>query len=145
MEVLTELDIISLLKDTGLRVTPQRIAVLSFMDTHREHSTADEIYLSLKQEFPSLSAATVYNTLRAFMEAGIVKELRNGDHASRFDINTTPHHHFVCVRCGHMTDVELPEIPVAKIARDHHFEVLDYHVEIKGVCSACSNGNSVMH
>ena len=144
MEALTELDIISMLKDSGLRVTPQRIAVLSFMDTHRVHSTADEIYLSLKQEFPSLSAATVYNTLRAFMDAGIVKELRNGDHASRFDINTSTHHHFVCDRCGNMTDVELPEIPVERVAREHHFEVLDYHVEIRGICSAC-NSETMMH
>lgn len=137
MQLLTEHEIISLLKDAGLRVTPQRIAVLSFMDANRIHSTADEIYLALKQQFPSLSAATVYNTLRAFMDAGIVKELRNADHASRFDINTTPHHHLVCVQCGHMTDVELPDIPVAKIAHEHEFEVLEYHVEIKGVCNAC--------
>ena len=141
METLTEFDIISILKDSGLRVTPQRIAVLSFMDGHRVHSTADDIYLSLKKDFPSLSAATVYNTLRAFIDGGIVQELRNGDHASRFDINTTPHHHLVCVHCGHMTDVELPEIPVGKIASHHHFDVLDYHVEIKGVCSACSTMN----
>ncbi len=145
MEELSEIDVISLLKDSGLRVTPQRIAVLTFMDSHREHSTADEIYLSLKQEFPSLSAATVYNTLRAFIEAGIVKELRNGDHASRFDINTSSHHHLVCVQCGLMTDVELPEVPLEKIGREHHFEVSDYHVEIKGVCSACSGNESVVH
>lgn len=132
-------DPVELLKNAGLRVTPQRIAILDFMDANRIHATADEIYLTLKQNFPSLSVATVYNTLRAFCEAGIVKELRFGDQASRFDLNTAVHHHLVCEKCGSMVDVYLPELPVQQVAQEFGYLPASYHIEIRGLCPTCQS------
>jgi len=130
-------DPVELLKESGLRVTPQRIAILGYMNAHRTHATADEIYLALKQTSPSLSVATVYNTLRSFFDAGIVRELRFGDQASRFDLNMTPHHHLICDRCGTMVDVYLPDVPVRDVAHEHGFRADSYHVEIRGLCPTC--------
>ena len=133
---------VDLLKDNGLRVTPQRIAILEFMNLNRIHATADEIYLALKKNFPSLSVATVYNTMRAFCEAGIVKELRFGDQASRFDLNTSVHHHLVCERCGSMVDVYLPELPVQQVAEEYGYLPASYHIEIRGLCPSCQAESS---
>lgn len=130
-------DPVELLKDSGLRITPQRIAILEFMNANRTHATADEIYLALKQNFPSLSVATVYNTLRAFCEAAIIKELRFGDQASRFDLNTSLHHHLICERCGAMVDVYLPEVAVSEVAKEHGYLPGSYHIEIRGLCPSC--------
>ena len=134
-------DPVELLKESGLRVTPQRIAILAYMNTHHTHATADEMYLALKQTSPSLSVATVYNTLRSFFEAGLIRELRFGDQASRFDLNMTPHHHLICEHCGTMVDVYLPAVPVGEVAREHGFRVDSYHIEIRGLCQICQEAS----
>jgi Fur family transcriptional regulator, peroxide stress response regulator len=134
-------DPVKLLKHSGLRITPQRISVLSYMNSNQTHATADEIYHAIKDDVPSLSVATVYNTLKAFLDAGIVQELKFGDNASRFDLNTTPHHHLVCETCGNLFDIYLPELPIEEIGRQHRFQTTGYHIEIKGICEHCQTAN----
>jgi Fur family transcriptional regulator, peroxide stress response regulator len=93
------------LKTTGVRMTPQRHAILSFlMDVHI-HPTVDEIYKSLESRFPHMSVATVYNNLKLFLEAGLVRELAYGDGASRFDADMHDHYHAICDQCGTMSYV----------------------------------------
>jgi Fur family transcriptional regulator, peroxide stress response regulator len=137
MQAEHDFDPVTLLKTNGLRVTPQRISVLTYMNSNRMHVTADDIYHAIKDDFPSLSVATVYNTLKAFLDSGIVKELKFGDNASRFDLNMTPHHHLICERCGKMIDVYLPDLAIDEITAAHHFQTTEYHIEIKGICEEC--------
>jgi Fur family peroxide stress response transcriptional regulator len=73
------------LKQTGVRITPQRHAILEYLIQSMTHPTADDIYKSLESKFPNMSVATVYNNLRVFREVGLVKELTYGDASSRFD------------------------------------------------------------
>jgi Fur family peroxide stress response transcriptional regulator len=102
------------LKRTGLKMTPQRIAIVKLFAGDDTHPTAQDIFERLRPEFPSMSFATVYNTLDALAErrlAGIVRlsgthaEGLAGGSAARFDPNTTPHHHAVCDRCGAVLDL----------------------------------------
>ncbi len=81
------------LKTMGVRMTPQRHAILSYLLDTIIHPTADEIYKALSPRFPSMSVATVYNNLKVFIEAGLVRELTYGDHSSRFDANLSDHYH----------------------------------------------------
>src|SRR5690625_6308965 len=84
------------LKRPGVRITPQRHAVLEYLLTSMSHPTADEIYKALEQKFPNMSVATVYNNLRILREIGLVRELTYGDDSSRFDSNMRDQYHIIC-------------------------------------------------
>ena len=98
------------LKTTGVRMTPQRHAILEYLLSSMSHPTADEIYKALEKDFPNMSVATIYNNLRLFKEAGLVRELTYGDASSRFDANMSDHYHIICRRCGKITDFEYPPL-----------------------------------
>lgn len=132
------------LRARGIRMTPQRHAILAYMLKTRSHPTADEIYKALSPGFPSMSVATVYNNLKLFKEVGLVRELTFGDQASRFDGQLHDHYHVVCVVCGRIEDVEYPadgRLPVAllrqEVLRQTGFRPLEHRFEVYGICSDC--------
>ncbi|VTR62729.1 ferric uptake regulation protein [Actinobacillus pleuropneumoniae] len=98
------------LKTTGVRITPQRHAILTYLVESMGHPTADDIYRALEPNFPSMSVATVYNNLKMFIEAGMVRELTYGDNSSRFDANVSDHHHVICQSCGKIEDFSYPSL-----------------------------------
>lgn len=128
------------LKMNGVRMTPQRHAILSYLMGSMSHPTADEIYKSLSPNFPSMSVATIYNNLRLFVEAGLVRELTYGDDSSRFDADLSDHYHAICKSCGQIVDFESPPLlEVERVASNKTgFMVEGHRMEIYGVCSSCS-------
>src|SRR5690625_5462584 len=98
------------LKRSGVRITPQRHAVLEYLLTSMSHPTADDIYKALEKKFPNMSVATVYNNLRILREIGLVRELTYGDDSSRFDSNMQDHYHIICESCGKIVDFHYPTL-----------------------------------
>ena len=96
------------LKRAGLKMTPQRIAIVRLFSADASHPTAQDLFERLRPSFPSMSFATVYNTLDALANAGLAGLVRlpgkRGD-AARFDPNRQPHHHAVCDECGAVIDI----------------------------------------
>ena len=90
----------------GLRCTPQRYGVMEFLVRRPVHATADEIHRALNRSDPRASRATVYNSLRALIKAGLVREVILEGSAARFDAKVYRHHHFICDRCGRVEDIE---------------------------------------
>lgn len=137
MELDTALD---KLKSTGVRMTPQRYAILSFLLESMSHPTADEIYRALADKFPSMSVATVYNNLKVFIEAGLVRELTYGDDSSRFDADMSEHYHAICNQCGKISDFEFPSLTdIERAAAEHTgFHVHGHRMEVYGVCRSCA-------
>jgi len=129
------------LKKTGVRMTPQRHAILNYLLNSMSHPTADEIYRALEVRFPSMSVATVYNNLKVFIEAGLVRELTYGDHSSRFDADLSDHYHAVCDVCGKMVDFEYPPLLEAEqaAARQTGFDIRGHRFEVHGTCAECRN------
>lgn len=127
------------LKTKGVRMTPQRHAILAYLVDTLTHPTADEIYRTLESKFPNMSVATVYNNLRVFKEVGLVRELTYGDASSRFDANTNDHYHAICTECGKIKDFEYPSIgPVEQQAEDETgFRISSHRMEVYGVCREC--------
>lgn len=127
------------LKMTGVRMTPQRHAILSYLMSAKSHPTADEIYKALSPAYPSMSVATIYNNLRLFVEAGLVRELTYGDDSSRFDADMSDHYHAICKSCGQIVDFGYPPLlEVEKAAsKETGFTVQGHRMEIYGVCSSC--------
>lgn len=130
---------IEFLKEKDVRMTSQRTAILENLLDGNKHPTVNEIYDELKDDFPSMSVATIYNNLKFFKEAGIVKELPFGDGSSRFDLTTVDHFHTICRHCGKIQDFHFPSLvedeDLAKAIGD--FEAEDYRFEIIGLCKDC--------
>ncbi|MBW7454185.1 Fur family transcriptional regulator [Paenibacillus sepulcri] len=127
------------LKSTGVRMTPQRHAILSFLMASITHPTADEIYKSLSPAYPSMSVATIYNNLRLFVDAGLVRELTYGDDSSRFDADLSEHYHAICRSCGKIVDFDYPPLTEVEEAasRETGFRVEGHRMEIYGQCADC--------
>lgn len=127
------------LKMTGVRMTPQRHAILSHLLDSKTHPSADEIYRSLEEKFPSMSVATIYNNLKVFVESGLVRELTYGDDASRFDGDMSDHYHAICERCGRIADFEYPPLHQVEQAASQEtgFVIYRHRMEVYGVCQGC--------
>jgi len=127
------------LKSGGVRMTPQRYAILEYLLDTNVHPTADDIYRTLSPQYPSLSVATVYNNLKLFVEAGLVRELTYGDASSRFDADLSDHYHAICTKCGSMVDFEHPPIQAVEQAAANAtgFEVQGHRMEVYGICPDC--------
>ena len=122
----------------GLKLTPQRYAVLDFLVHSREHPTADQISAALNRRFPRASRATIYNTLNALHDAGLIHEVYMDDAVARFDANLDQHHHFVCRICDKLEDVPFEavgELPTSKLGRGYKVE--NYEIVLRGVCPGC--------
>jgi len=128
------------LKMTGVRMTPQRHAILSFLIQAKSHPTADDIYRALEKRFPSMSVATVYNNLKVFVESGLVREMTFGDASSRYDADMHDHYHAICEVCGKIVDFE--HTPVNEVeeaaTKATGFQVHGHRLEVHGVCPDCS-------
>lgn len=132
-------DAIEKLKQSGVRITPQRHAVLEFLIEAEIHPTADDIYKALEGKFPNMSVATVYNNLRVFRELGLVRELTYGDSSSRFDWNTSKHYHVICESCGKIVDFHYPSLDEVESLAEKvtGFDVSHHRMEVYGVCQEC--------
>ena len=127
------------LREAGLRVTPQRRAVWSaFGEEENSHLTADEIFGRARRELPELSRATVYNTLAAFVRAGLLRAVESRG-AVLYDPNTDPdHHHFRCRNCDRLYDVHLDGVEDLKVSGAGGFSVERRTVFLGGLCPSCS-------
>ncbi len=128
------------LKESGVRITPQRHAILEYLINCMSHPTADEIYKALESKFPNMSVATVYNNLRVFRDVGLVKELTYGDQSSRFDFTTTDHYHAICENCGKIVDFQYPGLDEVEQFAEHvsGFNVSHHRLEVYGLCPDCT-------
>lgn len=120
------------LRDQGCSLTPQRRAVLRFLDGNTDHPSAGEIFEAVTRDFPITSRATVYNTLALLEQIGAVLGLRGEDGEVRYDPNTDLHHHLRCRECGRLEDVPAASVTVllnGKPARGQ--------VRFEGLCASC--------
>ena len=132
------------LKESGVRITPQRHAILEYLVNTMTHPTADEIYKALEGKFPNMSVATVYNNLRVFRELGLVKEMTYGDNSSRFDFTTNDHYHAICESCGKIVDFQYPGLDEVEQFASHMtgFRVSHHRLEVYGICPECAKKES---
>jgi len=117
-----------------LRLTPQRIAILDYLEGNKSHPSAEDIYRAVVKKFPTVSLATVYNTLSALERRGQLLKLTIDPSKARYDPNTSPHHHLICNLCKTIVDVDARyRLPLP----DTDFKVTGSHVEFYGTCPKC--------
>lgn len=131
--------VVEQLKQSDIRITPQRYAILEYLVESDSHPTADEIYKHLEHRFPNMSVATVYNNLRLFTDIGFVTEMAFGDASSRFDFTSTRHYHAVCRECGKVVDVFYPGLEDVEVATEQltGFKIDEHRLELYGTCPDC--------
>jgi len=121
----------------GFKRTPQRLSILEHLDGNTCHPSADDIYRVVAKKNPSMSFATVYNTLNTLVQTGALRELTIDPDRKRYDPDTSAHHHLICLDCKKVADIpgDIPvEIPRG-VARD--YTILGSHIEFYGLCATC--------
>jgi Fur family iron response transcriptional regulator len=118
--------------DAGIRPTAQRLAVAEFVLATTRHPSADQVFEAVSTECPTISQATVYNTLKTFTERGLLRQLHLRDDRVVYDPKTEPHHHFVDIDTGEIQDIDWRAIDVARLDELQDIEICDYQVVLRG-------------
>ena len=130
----------------GYSVTRQRKALYQALIARRDHPTPESLFEDVRGELPSLSLATVYKSIEAFREMGLINEVHPLRERMRLDGNLEPHHHLICVRCQAVIDVPAASVPSAEAALQlapgerQGFRVFSYSVSFSGLCPECQRG-----
>jgi Fur family ferric uptake transcriptional regulator len=128
-----------LLRQHGLKVTAQRLAVLRAVGAHA-HSTADDVAASARAEIGTISRQAVYDVLGALVEVGLVRRIEPSHSPARYEARVDDnHHHLICRDCGQIVDVdcEVGRMPCMHPADDHGYEIDEAEVVYWGRCPAC--------
>lgn len=137
----------SILKKNGLKVTTQRVEVLSTLAACPDkHLTAEEIYELVKTGCPEIGLATVYRTIQLLLELGLIDRINLDDGYVRYEIGSLEakqskhrHHHLICMNCGKVTSFEadlLDELET-KITSTTGFLIVNHEVKLYGICKEC--------
>lgn len=115
---------------------PKRAAVLRVLRESEGHLQADEIYRRVRQVYPGIVLATVYNNLHALTEAGLIRRIPTPTGADFYDKTPTVHEHALCTVCGRLIDAELGDF-AAVLQRHLAMPVLSYDLILHTVCPCC--------
>jgi Fur family peroxide stress response transcriptional regulator len=128
-------------RNIGLKLTPQRMAIFDYLDGNKDHPSAEEIYKAVLKRFPTMSFATVYNTLSALRDKGGVQELTIDPAKKRYDPDTGRHNHMICMACKKVVDIQIDyDLKLPKSVRGD-FTVVTNHIEFYGFCPGCKEMN----
>ena len=125
-------------RSRGLARTHQRLVIYRALAGVVSHPSADELFVSVRREIPSMSLATVYKNLTTFLGEGLVRAVREGG-VVRFDANLARHHHLVCRTCERVIDVMDPALDRVRLAsaKAKGFVIDTHEVIFRGTCPEC--------
>ena len=131
-----------LLREKGLKVTPQRMAIYSMLEDTKSHPSAEDIYKSLITTNPTISLATVYKTLDSFKATGLIQELNIENGRSNSDAQIYPHPHILCSSCNRIYDFDANLEGVLSSMRKEIAEQTDFlinreQINFYGTCPNC--------
>ena len=134
------------LRSHRLKVTPQRLAILTVLTQTTKHPDAENIYQTLRETHPSISLATVYKTLDTLKNAGLILELNAGEDSFRYDANTQPHVHLVCAKCRQVFDATETESASFRTFLDDFSSKMAFETDyalllLFGQCTQCPNAS----
>ena len=128
------------LRRAGAKITHQRMEIFREMARAGDHPDAETVYRRVRERLPTISLDTVYRNLWLLRDLGLITTLGPVHENTRFDANISPHHHFVCTRCGLARDIHaerLSQIEVPDAVKELG-AVQRTHVEFRGLCLRCS-------
>ncbi len=139
MEHVGQEDLIRQVREKGLKVTPQRLAIIEVLvDMMDSHPGAHIVYKEAKKKKKSLSLSTTYATLNELSRHGIIKILQFDGMDNRYDGNVKDHINLICEQCGKIIDYPLPfSVDRTVVTRSTGFSVTDARMELYGLCHEC--------
>jgi Fe2+ or Zn2+ uptake regulation protein len=131
-------DLVTALRDRGMRVTPQRVVLQRALGELDRHVTADELLDTVADRLPNISLPTIYATLELFEDLGMVRRVQRAG-TTLFDPRTDSHHHLICTVCGSIEDLdsELDTSALDRAAEGHGFERERVEAVVHGRCARC--------
>lgn len=129
------------LRKKGLKITPQRIAIIEAIENSGSiHPSAGQIYNEAKKKIPKLSLSTTYATIKEFSRLRLIKTMQFDRTENRYEMDLEDHINLICERCGKIHDYEAPDSAVrAEIAKRTGFQVTDSRLEFYGTCRNCAS------
>ncbi|MEW6267900.1 MAG: Fur family transcriptional regulator [Thermodesulfobacteriota bacterium] len=124
--------VMELLESRGIQPSAQRVAVAEYALHATDHPSADVVFARVREGFPLVSRATVYNTLNLFVDKGLLRPLVLAEGRVVFDPNVAPHHHFIDDVTGAIHDVPWDAVSVSRLEPPREFEVREYQVVMRG-------------
>ena len=136
-------------RNAGFRLTLPRQAILNVLAENPKHSSAEEIFLSVHENYPGIGLATIYRTLDLLTQINLISKFYFGDGHSRYELasETTKehHHHMVCTQCGQIIDysdfmeeeVEFIKGLEAELSKNHKFKINSHQIHFYGLCERC--------
>ena len=140
--MLTQQEIVDRLRTRSVRVTPQRLAIAEAVLNSTDHPTVQQIYERVRNNFPSMTLATIYSTLGVLERSGLIQELPF-ERMSRYEPNMDPHVNLVCIACENVMDADSGQEAVVRlknrILNESNFEVAWQRVDFYGWCPRCAS------
>jgi Fur family peroxide stress response transcriptional regulator len=133
-------ELVAIFRERGHRITPQRLALLRLLAASENHPSAAQLYEQLREQYPTMSLATVYKILSRMKEMGEVLELGFSDDDNRYDGNKpSPHPHLICIQCRKIIDPEVAPFRdlAQEVAANKGFQILRYRLDFHGICPDC--------
>jgi len=127
--------VISLLKEKGYGLSMPRMIIIKYLLSNKTHHTAESIYKAISNDYPSISVATIYNTLKLLTKEGLLTQLYIEGEKVFYDSTPGEHSHFICRICGKIKDVTDKPRKISKIKGDR---VEKIYVYFYGVCEDCT-------
>ena len=125
-------DVVDLLTGHGIQPSAHRVAVAQYVLATAEHPSAEVVWARVRERFPMISRATVYNTLNLFVEKQLLRELHLAPDSVVFDPNMDRHHHLIDDETGGIHDVPWSQVEVCNIEAIDEYEISDYQVVMHG-------------
>jgi len=132
-------EIITKLRENGYKVTPQRLAICELVLSSKDHPTAERLHRQLKAKQPTMSVATLYQTLHLLTEIGLLQELGFGEGISRYEPDTSPHINVVCEKCGKIRDYHDENIKElwSRIIKNLGIQPIGQRLDVYTYCEEC--------
>jgi Fe2+ or Zn2+ uptake regulation protein len=127
----------SMAQHRGMKMTPQRRAIIDYLQRAENHPTTEDVFRAVNEKFPMTSRATVYNTVGWLKESGMLNEVFEGG-IVRLDPNFDRHHHFVCRQCGRVEDIGfelIADLGICELPNNNTIE--SFEIVVRGVCAEC--------
>ena len=123
----------------GLKITHQRLEIFRILAEAKDHPSAEEVYMRVREKIPTISFDTVYRTLALFSRHGMLIKLNSAESRTRYDANVKPHCHIVCTECKKITDFEWPAldtVPLPRMLRNWG-RIETHSLLLRGICDSC--------
>ena len=125
----------SYLRQKGIKASFQRVSIYDYLRHTTEHPSVSQIFSDLHPTIPSLSRATVYNTINLFVEKKIAIPVQVDGAEARYDLADPRHAHFHCIVCQTIYDIPMEEIGIPEPLKE--FDVQEAQLHYKGICPKC--------